>query len=78
MLPVGVSCVLNMPPFFNNFTDILYHTPPYYAQFTVTTILSKIFEGINIALISWRLGTESLAAYAVADYIVEYVILYSC
>eukprot|EP00804_Cyclotella_cryptica_P030953 CCRYP_018812-RC/>CCRYP_018812-RC protein AED:0.04 eAED:0.04 QI:429/1/0.75/1/1/1/8/954/926 len=39
--------------------------------FTVTSILSKIFEGINIALISWRLGTESLAAYAVADYIVE-------
>ncbi|KAL7485945.1 hypothetical protein ACHAW6_011541 [Cyclotella cf. meneghiniana] len=26
---------------------------------------------MNIALISWRLGTESLAAYAVADYIVE-------
>jgi len=42
--------------------------------FTVTSILSKIFEFIDIALISWRLGTESLAAYAVSNYIVELVL----
>ena len=58
--------MLNIARFDNESRRIIALMTP----FTISAILDKLFEGIDIALISSRLGTDALAAYAIAGYFV--------